>query len=106
MTIVKLGLVQALVSSTTAPTNIKCLWYDENVSLHKFYNTTSSTWELIRQQSQYKGVAVVATPTPSSPLTGDFWNVGEAGTVFGVALCTIGDQVWYNGSAWELLDLT
>jgi len=40
-----LGLVRAIHSGLTAPSNIKMLWYNENVNLQYYYNTGSSQWE-------------------------------------------------------------
>lgn len=42
-----LGFARAIVSSTTAPTNTKMIWYDSNPSQlkHKIYNTQTLQWE-------------------------------------------------------------
>jgi len=42
-----LGLVRAIHSGTTAPTNIKMLWYNENDYMHYYYDIPSSTWKLL-----------------------------------------------------------
>ena len=41
-----LGLVRAIQSGTTAPSNIKMLWYNENVGENRlyYYDTAISTW--------------------------------------------------------------
>jgi hypothetical protein len=39
-----LGLVQAIWISSTPPTNIKMLWFDTALGIHKSYNTTTSAW--------------------------------------------------------------
>jgi hypothetical protein len=41
---VNLGLVKAIYSGLTPPTNIKMIWYDEVVKQHKYYDTVSSAW--------------------------------------------------------------
>lgn len=43
---VNLGLVKAIHSGVSAPSNIKMIWYDETIHKHKYYNTISSTWDL------------------------------------------------------------
>ena len=48
MTLFKnLGLIQAMYAGTSPPGNIKILWFDENVNLHKFYNTITEEWQSI-----------------------------------------------------------
>lgn len=39
-----LGWVQAIISSTIAPTNKKMIWYDENTDLHKYWNIGLNSW--------------------------------------------------------------
>lgn len=40
-----LGQAQAIWIGATPPTNIKMLWYDITVGIHKYYKTATSTWE-------------------------------------------------------------
>ena len=40
-----LGQVQAIWVGTTPPTNTNMIWWDLNVTLHKYYKTATSTWE-------------------------------------------------------------
>lgn len=45
-----LGPVAAMVVSSTAPTNLRVLWYDTNVTSGcpiKYYNLTSLTWKVL-----------------------------------------------------------
>ena len=44
-----LGLVKAIHVGTVAPTNTQMLWFDTSLAtpLHKFYNTTTSSWEAL-----------------------------------------------------------
>lgn len=42
------GLVKAIHSGVSAPSNIKMLWYNENDNLHYYYNLNSSTWVPLR----------------------------------------------------------
>jgi hypothetical protein len=42
---VNLGLVKAIHSGVIAPSNIKMIWYDENIGKHKYYDTLSSSWQ-------------------------------------------------------------
>ena len=44
---VNVGLVKAIFVGTTAPTNTNVLWRDTSLNppLHKYYNTTTSSWE-------------------------------------------------------------
>ena len=39
------GLVKAIHVGTTPPVNTDMLWRDTNFSIHKYYNTSNSTWE-------------------------------------------------------------
>lgn len=48
----KLGFIKAIHSSTTAPSNTKMLWYDENIGVPatdrlKYFNADTSTWTSI-----------------------------------------------------------
>lgn len=47
MVIQNLGFVKSISSGLNPPQNTKMLWYDENVNRHKYYNTISSTWDLL-----------------------------------------------------------
>ena len=42
-----LGLVRAIHSGTTAPVNIKMLWYNENDNMHYYYDILTATWVLL-----------------------------------------------------------
>lgn len=42
-----LGVVKAIFVGAVAPSNINVLWYDTTVNLHKAYNVSTSSWELI-----------------------------------------------------------
>lgn len=46
---IDLGLVKAIHIGLTAPTNTSMLWYDDNTGIkkHKFYNTVTSSWDLL-----------------------------------------------------------
>jgi len=39
-----LGLVKAIHSGATAPSNPEMIWYDTTASVHKYYNTATATW--------------------------------------------------------------
>lgn len=41
------GLVKAIFVGATAPSNINVIWKDTTVNLHKAYNSSTSTWDLI-----------------------------------------------------------
>ena len=45
MGVINLGQVQAIWIGTTPPTNTNMIWWDLNVTLHKYYKTATSTWE-------------------------------------------------------------
>lgn len=83
MAIVDLGLIAALISGPTAPTNTKILWYDTNVSLHKYYDTTGGTWVAL--------VTAATTPNLTSVLT-----IGNASSGINVEM-TNGDSVLFKG---------
>lgn len=42
---------------------------------------------------------------PPTPVAGDFWKIGVAGTVDGTDL-SVGDQIIYSGSGWDKIDNT
>lgn len=46
-TVLNLGVVRAIQYGTTAPLNLKMLWFDENIGVNylKYYNTDTSTWD-------------------------------------------------------------
>jgi len=102
----KLGLVKAIHRGTVAPTNTTMLWYDTNtgVNRHKYYNTITSAWEVLAGSSSgtFKGEATPSTPEPSSPSEGDWYLVAEAGTIWGIANCEVGDEIHYVSGGWVL----
>ena len=44
VTVSNLGWVKSVYSGVTPPSNLKMVWYDENVGYHKFYNESTSSW--------------------------------------------------------------
>lgn len=85
---INLGLVKAIFSSLTAPTNTSVIWDDLNITSglrHKYYDSTSLTWELITG---------AATPDATSSTKGkmklytDFTGNNTDGTVTQAAIKT------------------
>lgn len=42
-----LGLVKAIQVGTTEPINTNILWFDENIDLHKYFDTTLGIWRVL-----------------------------------------------------------
>jgi len=81
MPTVNLGLVRAIQESSVAPTNTAMLWYDTTVNLHKYYDTTTTTWVLLANASTEWLASAKSQETDPGTLTpgvGDRYLIGPA----------------------------
>lgn len=47
MAIINLGQVSTIFIGNSSPSNHLLIWFDTNINKHKYFNFTSSTWELL-----------------------------------------------------------
>lgn len=82
METIDLGLIQAIQVSTTEPSNTAILWYDDNagVKLHKYYDTTTSTWKSLLSSNYIISIFLTDIQTlisTSSLLEGAFYKITD-----------------------------
>ena len=51
MSLNNLGQISAIYKGTTAPVNTEILWYDITSGVFKYYNISTTTWDLLTQPS-------------------------------------------------------
>ncbi len=97
-----LGPVAALIVGTTAPTNKKLLWYDDNVGQKrlKFWNILTSTWDKLNRDFD-------STPTSGSSNLVTSGGIYDALQTMGLIQFTQvahgfvkGDILRYNGTSF------